>query len=130
MINRDLKGGVAVHSESSERGRSELLFLNLVAMLSTLALQQMGKLTNPITGKPERDLERARDTIDTLEVLRAKTQGNLSESEKGHLDSIILGLQMNYVDESSRKAPDSESRAEESASESKENFSREANDRL
>jgi hypothetical protein len=79
------------------------LFQHLVAMFQTLALQQLGKLTNPITGKLERDLHQARITIDMLQMLKEKTAGNLEHSEQVLLDRALLDLQMNYVDEVSRK---------------------------
>ncbi len=104
-----------MYSGDSSDERSERLFLNIVAILSTLALQQLGKLVNPITGKPERDLDRARDTIDSLEVLRSKTAGKLSDSEQRHLDAIIWSLQMNYIEEDSRKDKPPQSDAQDSA---------------
>ena len=78
------------------------LFHHLLAMFQTLALQQLGKITNPVTGKVERDLQQARITIDMIAMLQKKTAGNLEEDEKKLLDSILLDLQMNYVDENSR----------------------------
>ena len=78
------------------------LFHHLLAMFQTLALQQLGKITNPVTGKVERDLQQARITIDMIAMLQKKTAGNLEEDEKKLLDSILLDLQMNYVDQNSR----------------------------
>jgi hypothetical protein len=71
-------------------------------MFQTLALQQMGKLTSPITGKVERDLHQSRITVDMLEMIRKRTEGNLEENEKKLLDSVIMELQMNYIDEQTR----------------------------
>jgi hypothetical protein len=79
-----------------------MLFQHIILMLQTLALQQMGKLTNPITGAVERDLHQARITIDMLGMLQRKTAGNLEAEEKRLLDTVVLELQMNYVDESGR----------------------------
>lgn len=93
--------------------RSTYLFHHLVAMFEALAFQQLGKLVNPITGQVERDLRQARITIDMIEMIREKTAGNLSGDEKRLLDSVLLELQMNYVDESKRQ--ESEGQAEEPA---------------
>jgi len=71
-------------------------------MFQTLALQQMGKLMNPITGKVERDLRQARITIDMIAMIQKKTSGNLSAEEKRLVDNILMDLQMNFVDEKSR----------------------------
>jgi hypothetical protein len=62
-------------------------------------MQQMGKTINPLTSKLERSLEQARFSIDTLAMLREKTRGNLSEDLERLLDSTLLQLRMNYVEE-------------------------------
>ena len=82
--------------------RSSFLFAHLIAMFETLALQQLGKLVNPISGEASPDLRQARITIDMLAMIREKTSGNLSEEEGRLLDAVLLELQMNYVDESKR----------------------------
>jgi len=86
----------------SRNERNEYLFHHLVAMFQTLALQQLGKLVNPITGKMERDLQQARITIDMLQMLKERTTGNLEQSERMILDRALLELQMNFVDETAR----------------------------
>jgi hypothetical protein len=83
--------------ESEKRG--EFYFIQLVLMFQTAAIQQMGKLENPITKKVERDLEQAKFSIDMLEMIQQKTKNNLSENEKKFLDHILFELRMNYVDE-------------------------------
>lgn len=83
--------------------RSSFLFTHLVAMFETLALQQLGKLVNPITGKVERDLRQARITVDMLAMIREKTAGNLSPEETRLLAAVVTELQMNYLDESKRE---------------------------
>jgi hypothetical protein len=47
----------------------------------------------------ERDLDQARISIDMLNMLQEKTDGNLLDEEKRILDRIVYQLQMNYVDE-------------------------------
>ena len=41
---------------------NEALFLHLVMMFQMAAMQQMGKIPNPITQKIEQDLEQARNS--------------------------------------------------------------------
>lgn len=88
--------------DSGDYDRGEFLFHNLIAMFATLALQQLGKLVNPLTGEVERDLRQARITIDMLEMIRAKTAGNLMDEERRHLDTVLMELHMNWIDESGK----------------------------
>ncbi len=91
------------------------LFVNLVMMFHTAAMQHMGKLKNPITDKIERDLLQAQVSIDMLDMLKAKTKGNLTEEETRFLDRVISELKLNYVDEAEkdRKAQQEAKQAEE-----------------
>jgi hypothetical protein len=75
------------------------LFGQLVAMLHFAAMQQMGKIKNPMTDAIERNLESARQTIDTLDMLQARTRGNLLADEDRFLTQTLKELKLNYVDE-------------------------------
>jgi hypothetical protein len=79
--------------------RDALLFLQLVLGLSQSAMIALGKLKNPITQKVETDLDAARDTIDTLAALEARTRGNLGPDELRVLQQSLASLRLNYVDE-------------------------------
>jgi PIN domain nuclease of toxin-antitoxin system len=83
----------------SEQEKHSFLFIQLIAMLETAAMQHLGKLPNPMTNKVEKNLEQARMTIDLIDMLKAKTQGNLNDDEKRFLTKIVSDLQLNYVDE-------------------------------
>lgn len=74
-------------------------FFQLVSSLHSAAMLQMGKIINPLTGKIERNLELARNTIDLLGMLQTKTTGNLTTIEREYLDHVLHELRMNYVDE-------------------------------
>ena len=78
------------------------LFGGLVTMFQTAAMQQMGKVRNPMTEKIERDLEQARMSIDMLEMLKAKTKGNLKQEEEQFLSSVLRELRLNFVDEQAK----------------------------
>ena len=84
--------------------RDETLFVQLVAMFQYAAMQQMGKLPNPATGKIERDLEQARMSIDMIEMLQRRTGSHRSAPESEFLDKVLFELRMNFVDESKRPA--------------------------
>ncbi len=56
-------------------------------------------MANPVSGKPEKNLQFAKRLIDILETLQVKTKGNLDEDEKRMLENILFDLRLNYVDE-------------------------------
>jgi hypothetical protein len=103
-----LKGGFHLDNANIDNDNSNdvFLFQHLVVMFQTLALQQLGKLMNPITGEMERDLLQAKITIDMLDMLQRKTTGNLEEDEKKIIDTVLMELRMNYVDETNRGKTD------------------------
>ena len=80
-------------------GRSAALFLQLVLGLQQSGMMALGKLMNPISRKIETHLDMARDTIDTLAALEARTRGNLEPDEERVLRQVLTDLRMNYLDE-------------------------------
>ncbi len=74
-------------------------FSTFVLSLSTAALYQMGAMPDPATGGvAEADPLIAQQTIDTLEMLRQKTLGNLEEEERKLIDSLLYELRMRFVE--------------------------------
>ena len=84
--------------------KNQIMFIQIVAMFQTAALQQMGKLKNPMTEKIEKDLQQAQLSIDILDMFKDKTKGNLSPDEERFLSSILQDLKLNYVDELAKDA--------------------------
>jgi hypothetical protein len=84
-------------TESTEK--LDALFVNLILMFKTAAMQQMGKIMNPLTGKVERSLDQARFSIDMIEMLKEKTKGNVPAELEKLADSTLVELRMNYVEE-------------------------------
>ena len=82
-----------------ELDKNTSLFFGLVMTFQTAAMQQMGKMKNPVTDKFEKDLAQAQVSIDLLDMLEAKTHGNLKEEETKLLKSVIQELKLKYVDE-------------------------------
>ena len=76
-----------------------ILFMQLVIQNQQIAMMAMGKIKNPVTDKIERNLEHAKVYIDSLDMLMAKTKGNLSEYEEKFLTETLKELKLNYVDE-------------------------------
>ena len=84
---------------------NKTMFLHLVMMLSSSAMQQLGKLVNPAIGKTQVNLEGAQFTIDLLDALAAKTKGNLDKDEQRLLTETLMTLKMNFV-ETMESTPD------------------------
>ena len=82
----------------SSPGRSAALFLQLVLGLQQSGMMSLGKLMNPISRKIETNLDVARDTIDTLGAIEARTKGNLDSDEARVLKQVLTDLRMNYID--------------------------------
>ncbi|MDZ7361622.1 MAG: DUF1844 domain-containing protein [candidate division KSB1 bacterium] len=79
--------------------KQQALFMQLVIMFQQAAWAHLGKVPNPMTEKIERDLEQARMSIDMLDMIKARTQGNLSDDENKLLDHALRELKLNYIDE-------------------------------
>jgi len=106
----------------NEKKESNMHFLSLVISLSALAMQQLGKVNNPLTNKIERNLEQAKLTIDMLTMLKKKTQGNLTTEEEKLLHTNLANLQLNYVDELNKGTTENaEKKSTDSAETKKEN---------
>jgi hypothetical protein len=73
-------------------------FTLLCASLAAQVQVSLGVVAHPVTGKTERDLASAKHGIDLLDVLEAKTKGNLDESEAALLSRLLYDLRMAYVD--------------------------------
>ncbi len=73
----------------------------IVSSFTVQALIAMGDIQNPATGQQESDLDAAKFSIDMLQVLADKTQGNLTDEEDNMLQNALYDLRMRYVDASS-----------------------------
>jgi hypothetical protein len=69
----------------------------LFIMVTGWALIGLGEAPDPATGERQRDLPQAREAIETLRLLREKTEGNRTESESGLLEELLYDVQMRYV---------------------------------
>lgn len=79
-------------------GRAAALFMQLVLGLQQSGMMSLGKLMNPISRKIDIHLDIARDTIDTLAAIEARTRGNLEPDEVRVLRQVLTDLRMNYLD--------------------------------
>lgn len=74
------------------------LFAHLVMQQSNMALMLLGKVAHPETGQKVKDVEAARLFIDQLEMLEAKTKGNLSKEEAGLLKQSLMSVRLAFVE--------------------------------
>ncbi len=90
------------NSQSPENlNREELLsalFAQLVVQQSNMALMLLGKVAHPETGQVIKDIEAAKLFIDTVEMLEAKTKGNLSPQESALLKQSLMSLRLAFVE--------------------------------
>ena len=74
------------------------LFANMVIQQTNLAMMMLGKAPHPETGQVIQDLDTARMFIDQLEMLEAKTKGNLTPPEERLLKQALPALHMAFVE--------------------------------
>jgi len=71
------------------------LFGRLIAMLHIGALQQMGLVENPYINKKGINLDVAKNSIDTLDMLGRRL--SLSEDEESVLQNVLYDLRLRYA---------------------------------
>jgi len=103
--------------ELTTEQRHQAMFMQLILSLQQAAWFQLGKIPSPVTNKIERDLVQARYSIDLLDMLQARTKGNLFEEEARMLEHVLRELKLNYVDELEKDKKQPEAAAGAAASE-------------
>ena len=83
--------------ESPPQALPEPDFRVFLAGLYTQTLVALGELENPVSHTKEKALPEAQFLIDTIDMLRKKTEGNLSAEEGDYLTSLLHDLRMRYV---------------------------------
>lgn len=82
---------------SDDKQNAEM-FQGLVISLAAAVMQHLGKTLSPVTNKIEKNLPAAQATIDMLDMLEAKTKGNLGDAESKLLKGVLAELKLNYVE--------------------------------
>ena len=77
----------------------EINFASFVLSISSSVLLHFGDIADPVSGKKERNLPMAKQTIDILAILKEKTNGNLTKDEEQLLDHLLHDLRLKYVQE-------------------------------
>ena len=104
--------------------KNDQLFMQLLYMFHTSAMQGLGKIAEPTSGKINKNLDYVSQTIDLMDMLKDKTKGNLSEDILKILDGMLSELRLNYVDEKNKvekdpKAEDKKIKTEKNTKKSK-----------
>ncbi len=68
----------------------------IILLLATQAMINLGEIHNPLSNEPKFDLEGATVFLQLLDVLAAKTKGNLTEDEEIFLADIRKNLDQVY----------------------------------
>lgn len=92
-------------SDTSPAQRHAALFTGMVLQHANLALMYLGRAPRPDTKEKGVDLDAATLFIDTLEMLEAKTRGNLSPEEAGMLRETLTSLRITFVEAADRVTP-------------------------
>ena len=95
-----------VASELTHEQMQSALFAQLVMQQSSMATMLMGQTPHPETGQRMRNLDGARLFIDQLEMLEAKTRGNLNKTEQVLLKQTLMALRMAFVEAVEKPEPE------------------------
>lgn len=77
---------------------ADLLFI--ASTMYMQALVALGLVPDPIAGKPRVRPNQARHAIDSLQVLRDKTEGNRTTEETESIDAMLHEMRMVFVAQS------------------------------
>ena len=93
----------AAASDADETPLPEINFASFIFSLSTTAMYHFGDFPDPVTKESRKNLAAAKQTIDLLSILQAKTEGNLTADEKQLLEGILYELRLRFVKEKTKK---------------------------
>jgi hypothetical protein len=79
-----------------------IAFNTFIIGLASTTLIHLGDAANPDTGRTERNLELARESLELLSMLREKTRGNLTEEEEKLFATLLTDLRLRFVEASKR----------------------------
>ena len=83
--------------------KNDQLFIQLIYIFHSSAMQALGKVKSPVTGEIEKNMDQAKQAIEILEMLKARTMGNLSQDMIKTLDTFLTEIKLNYVEEVNKK---------------------------
>lgn len=105
-VNKDWKNQVEKEKKEAHEHSATYHEPSFTVFISSLTMQAMialGRLKNPLTDNTEKNMDHARYLIDTISILKEKTQGNVTPQEENLLSESLYNLRMIYVEERSNK---------------------------
>ena len=60
----------------------------------------LGELPDPLSNTKEINLQLARQTIGIIEMLKEKTEGNLTKEEENLIESVLYDVRLKFVNSS------------------------------
>lgn len=81
----------------------KLDFSTFILSLTSTVYMSLGLMPNPHTGKSEKNLASAKETISLLEILQEKTKGNLTKEESDLFEHALYECRMEYLKGSEEK---------------------------
>ena len=99
FVIRDLRGSEKnTEKEKQDLDISlEINFSTFILSLGSSAMLNFGEIPDPVTGKKEKNLPMAKQTIDILSMLQEKTKGNLAADENKLLENLLADIKVQYV---------------------------------
>jgi hypothetical protein len=75
----------------------EFGFSTFILSLSTSALVHLGELPDPISSAKEVNLQLAKQTISIIEMLKEKTEGNLTKEEENLIENVLYDVRLKFI---------------------------------
>jgi hypothetical protein len=97
MVMSDDQTSAGAPLDQGRDDRMTALFANMVSQQTSMTMMLLGQTPHPETGKIFHDLDAARLFIDQLEMIEAKTKGNLSKEESAFLKQNLMSLRLAFV---------------------------------
>lgn len=91
---------------AAESDQPDVSFVAFIISLASNAAVHFGDMPDPATHQPRQpDLDAAKQTIDIIAMLEAKTRGNLSAEERQLVEQILYELRMRFVEARKASSP-------------------------
>ena len=94
------KGEGFTMKDSKQESPADIDFSTLIYSFATGALISMGLAPDPQTKKVQKNIPMAKQNIEILVMLQAKTKGNLTEDEAKFLENILTEVRLRFVEAS------------------------------
>ena len=83
--------------------KQDQLFSQLLYLLHHSAMQELGKISNPVNGEVNVNMKQAEQLVEMLKMLKEKTKGNLSEDMSKTQNMMLEELIINFNDTQIKK---------------------------